>query len=214
MIRLPKIQNPTDSRSLRAIFPLAPLGLFAGALGAFVPGADVGRDDDVVIPHTAPTHNNVLGAYVLLRNVGLRVGTTAPMKVWSLGVPFVGALDPPPGTRVAVGSTVWISPTGGPTGSPAVSKARPGYAVPNFVGESAQAAVSWVNSCLGLYWSIPHLPALAPSEAPELLDNYRVTAQEPEPGSTLYQGFFLGRGYHPTPLTLTVELAPSSCRSR
>ena len=86
---------------------------------------------------------------------------------------------------------------------------KPGYVVPGLIVKSAREAVSWVSSCRGLYWAIPNLPALAPSTAPHMFDDYRLTAQAPAPGRMLYQGFFVGRGYHPTPLTLTVAASAS-----
>jgi hypothetical protein len=55
-----------------------------------------------------------------------------------------------------------------------------------------------------MFWSIPRLPKLPPSDAPHLLDAYRVVAQRPAPGGTIAQGVMVGRGFRPTPLRLTV----------
>ena len=50
----------------------------------------------------------------------------------------------------------------------------------------------------------PKLPALHASNAPHLFAAYRVVAQQPKPGGTIVQGVMVGRGFKPTPLTLTV----------
>jgi hypothetical protein len=55
-----------------------------------------------------------------------------------------------------------------------------------------------------MFWAIPRLPPLPASNAPHLLDAYKVVAQRPRPGGTIEQGVMVGRGFRPTPLTLTV----------
>ena len=56
-----------------------------------------------------------------------------------------------------------------------------------------------------MFWSIPTLPALSPSTAPDLFAAYRVVGQEPAAGGTIRQGVMTGSGgYRPTPVTLVV----------
>jgi len=159
---------------------------------------------DVIVPAQA-THTDIAGAYDLLHRVGLRVALTRGVAVMSLADPLV-TVRPRPGTRVARGSVVEMTPIGTPLGSPAVLKSDPHYSVPNFVGRRLSTAVRWANQH-SMYWAIPALPAAGPSDASHLFDQYRITEQKPRPGATIRQGVREGRGFKPTPLTLTVRLA-------
>ena len=143
------------------------------------------------------------GAYRLLRQAGFRVAVSAPVAITSLETPFVTRLSPGAGTRAPRGTTVTIEPsTGGPIGSPTFERGLH-VRVPSFAGRPASAAVAWTDTHR-MYWAIPHLPALAGSTAPSLFAAYRVVAQSPRPGARLAQGVMVGKGFRPTPLTLTV----------
>lgn len=171
-----------------------------------LPAAGAGRPGTVVVPADA-AHTDILAGYDELRAAGLRIVLTRAVPISSLIVPLVSQLTPRPGSRVRVGSVVRITPGFGPIGSPVVSKADPHYRVPSFVGKSALAAADWASSH-GLYWAVPHLPALTRSSAAHLLGAYRIITQQPKPGGTIRQGVLIKRkGYHPTPLTLTVVAA-------
>lgn len=145
---------------------------------------------------------NIVGAYDLLHRLGFRVKLTRQTAISSLREPSA-ELSPRAGTRVARGSTIRITPTGGPIASPAVLKSNPRYRVPDFTGEPASAAIRWADDHR-MFWSIPSLPVLQASDAPHLFDAYRVVAQQPKPGETIAQGVMVGQGFRPTPLTLTV----------
>ncbi len=156
----------------------------------------------VVIPVRAETIG-LDGGFDLLRALGLRVAITGPISTSALNEAIVKRLRPRPGTRVLRDSVIWITPDVGAFGSPGVLQSNPHYRVPNFVGKPASAAVSWAES-RDMYWAIPKLPALPPSTAQHLFDAYRVVSQLPRPGGTIRQGVMVGRGFRPTPLTLTV----------
>jgi hypothetical protein len=155
----------------------------------------------VTVPLRAQ-QTSIVGAYDLLHRLGLRVELTRQTMISSLYEPSA-KLFPRAGTRVPGGSVVQITPTGGPLGSPAVLKSNPHYRVPDFTGRPASAAIRWAED-RRMFWSIPELPALKASNAPHLFDAYRVTAQQPKPGGTIVQGVMVGRGFKPTPLTLSV----------
>ena len=158
----------------------------------------------VTIPVRA-RETDLADAFALLRSLGLRVGIDRTTAYSSLGPAWLARLSPPAGTRVPSGAVVTITPTDlGPRGSPAVLKSHPRYRVPSFIGRTAAAAIAWANGHR-MFWSIPRLPALAASSARTLFDAYRVTAQVPAPGGTLGQGVIVGRGFRPTPLTLTLQ---------
>jgi hypothetical protein len=158
----------------------------------------------VVVPSQA-LHTDIAGAYDLLHRAGLRVTLTRRVAIMSLADPLV-TVRPRPGTRVPRGSVVKMTPVGTPLGSPVVLKSDPHYPVPNFVAKRLSTAVKWANQH-SMYWAIPTLPAAGPSDADHLFDQYRITEQQPRPGATIRQGVREGRGFKPTPLTLTVRLA-------
>jgi hypothetical protein len=160
-----------------------------------------GRATEVTVPARA-AETDVIDAYDVLHQLGLRVGITEQIGVGSLALGTV-TLAPPAGTRVPRGSTIEITPHLGPVGSPAVLKSEPHCTVPDFTGESLSQAVGWADGH-DMYWAVPKLPPLDPSTAPHLFDAYRVVGQDPKPGDVLGQGVKSGAGYRPTPLTLTV----------
>jgi hypothetical protein len=156
---------------------------------------------DVVVPFRGELANVIL-AFNGIRALGLCVSVTQSMSISSLRIPSAD-LQPPPGTHVQPGSIVAITPGLGPVGSPAVEKSNPRYRVPDFVGEPASAVVSWTEHT-DIFWSIPTLPPHPSTCVRHLLDAYRVTGQQPKPGSWIREGVAVGRSYRPTPLTLTV----------
>jgi beta-lactam-binding protein with PASTA domain len=154
------------------------------------------------------TQTNVVRAYDLLRDAGLRVAIRNGFSAGSLCVPIAQKQSPRQGTRTAVGNVVTITAGFCPLGSPAVAKPMPTATVPSFAGKSARSVVGWATR-LGMYWAVRKLPPLAESEAPHLFDNYRVIRQQPSPGMTLRPGLIVnvgGRpGFRPTPITIWVE---------
>jgi beta-lactam-binding protein with PASTA domain len=158
----------------------------------------------VVVPLRAQ-QTDLVDAYNLLHGRGLRVEVATTFAISSLRSMGVARLSPGAGSRLARGSTVSISTGPGPIGSPAVLKSHPHYRVPNFIGRSARTAVAWADAH-NMFWAIPRVPALPSSDAPRLFDAYRVVSQLPEPGGRIVQGVMVGRGFKPTPLTLTVVL--------
>jgi beta-lactam-binding protein with PASTA domain len=173
----------------------------AAAIGLALAGCGSSHRSYVTVPLRAQ-QTNIVGAYDLLHRLGLRVELTRQTAIWSLYEPSA-TLSPRAGTRVPRGSTVQITPAGGPRGSPAVLKSNPHYRVPDFTGRPASAAIRWADDH-SMFWSIPNLPVLQASDAPHLFDAYRVVAQQPKPGGTITQGVMVGQGFKPTPLTLTV----------
>lgn len=173
----------------------------AASLGLVLAGCGLGHKSYVTVPVRA-RETSIVGAYDLLHRLGLRVGLSSGTTISSLYEPSV-ELTPAVGTRVAVGSTVELTPAGGPMGSPSVLKSHPHYRVPDFTGRTATAAIAWADSHQ-MFWAVPALPALSSSSAPHLFDAYRVVAQQPKPGGTIVQGVMVGSGFKPTPLTLTV----------
>ncbi len=164
-------------------------------------GCGSSHKTSVTVPLRAG-ETSIVGAYDLLHSLGLRVTLTQETAVTSLYEPSA-KLSPRAGTRVTRGSTVRITPSGGPMGSPTVLKSNPRYRVPNFTGRTADAAIAWAEAH-SMFWAIPKLPALRASNAPHLFAAYRVVAQQPKPGGAIVQGVMVGRGFKPTPLTLTV----------
>lgn len=146
---------------------------------------------------------DLANAFDMARALDLHVTITQPYAVSSLRTPIVVAVSPAPGATVRAGSTVTFNLAAGPIGSPAVLKANRHYRVPNFVGRRALVATRWADRH-SMFWQIASLPPLEKSAADHLLDAYVVKAQSPKPGDLLGQGRLVGRGYHVTPLALTV----------
>jgi hypothetical protein len=156
----------------------------------------------VTVPAAAASAE-IFGAYDALHKAGLRVTLTQQADFNSLNGLGV-TLSPGVGTRVPRGSTVKITPSGGPLGSPAVLKSDPHYVVPNFAGQSPNIAAHWAYQH-DMYFAV-NLPPITASDAPHLLDAYSLAGQDPRPGGTIRQGVRVGgHGYRPTPLTLTLK---------
>ena len=185
-------------KQLRLTLVLAVAALVAVPAG----GARVEQKAFVIVPlHAQQT--DVLDAYDQLHAAGLRVQMVKPMAISALRVPMAARVFPRPGTRVERGSVVTITPAPGLIGSAAVLDSHPRYIVPSFIGLPAESAVTWAQAH-SMFWAVPHLQPLPPSSAQHLLDAYRIVGQYPRPGGTIVQGVMVGRGFRPTPLTLTV----------
>lgn len=174
---------------------------FAAAFGLIRAGCGGGSTSFVTVPLRAQ-QTDIVGAYDILHRLGLHVEVTQQTAITSLVVPVV-KLSPPAGARVRRGSTIMITPEQGLIGSPAVLKSHPHYRVPNFSGRPLSAAIRWADAHY-MFWAIPILPALPASSAPDLFDAYRIVGQQPKPGGTIVQGVMVGKGFKPTPLTLSV----------
>jgi hypothetical protein len=159
---------------------------------------------EVTIP-TRARETDLAGAFAMLRSLGLRVAINHSTAYSSLKPAWVAAMTPAAGARVPVGTVVTITPSDrGPIGSPGVLKSHPRYRVPSFVGKTAATAIGWADSH-HMFWSIPRLTPLPASDARTLFAAYRVTSQAPKSGKTIVQGIMIGRGFKPTPLSLTVH---------
>lgn len=161
------------------------------------------RSGDVTVPLRAQ-QTDIVDAYDILHRLGLRVAVTQQTSITSLVVPIV-KLSPHAGAQVPRGSTIKMTPEHGLIGSPAVLKSHPHYRVPDFNGRPLTAAIQWADAHQ-MFWAIPNLPALPASSEPHLFDAYRIVGQQPRSGGTIVQGVMVGKGFRPTPLTLTVVL--------
>lgn len=154
------------------------------------------------------TQTDVIDAYDLLRAAGLRVAIRNAFSAASLCVPIAQKQSPRRGTRAGVGSVVTFSAGWCPIGSPGVAKPMPTATVPSFDGKPATDVLDWADRS-GMFWAIRSLPPLPESDAPHLLDNYRVVRQRPTPGAILRPGVIVSvggrRGFRPTPITVWVE---------
>lgn len=173
----------------------------AAAVGLTLAGCGGGSLARVTVPLRAQ-QTDIVDAYDILHRLSLRVEITQQTAITSLVVPVV-KLSPHAGARVPSGSTIKITPEHGLIGSPSVLKSHPHYRVPDFSGRPLSAAIRWADAHQ-MFWAIPKLPALPASNEPHLFDAYRIVGQQPKPGGTIVQGVMVGRGFRPTPLTLTV----------
>jgi hypothetical protein len=171
--------------------------------GVALTGCGAGHRTVVRIPPRA-AHTDLAGAYAILHGLGLRVSVPPGVSITSLIDPRA-RLSPPAGTRVPRGSTVMLIPGVAAIGSPAVPHSQQRYRVPDFTGQPAAAAIRWADAHRVL-WALADLPALHAGDATALYDAYSVDAQTPRPGGTIVQGVRVGRGFRPTPLTLTVAV--------
>ena len=148
---------------------------------------------------------DLAGAFALLRSLGLRVAIDRSVSYSSLTPAWVLKVSPAVGQRVSTAGAVTLTPSDdGPFGSPSVLKSHPHYRVPNFIGKTAATAIVWANHH-NMYWNIRAMPTLRDSSAPTLFAAYRVKSQAPGPGGMIEQGVMVGRGFRPTPLTITLQ---------
>lgn len=179
-------------------------GLFAvGVLLAATACGTAASSKKVTIPLRV-RQTDLAGAFAMLRSLGLRVAVDRSVSYSSLTPAWVENVSPAVGQRVSTGAVVTLTPSDdGPFGSPSVLKSHPHYRVPSFIGKTAATAIEWANRH-NMYWSVRTVP-LPASSAPTLFAAYRVTSQSPTPGGTIVQGVMVGKGFRPTPLTLTLQ---------
>lgn len=162
-----------------------------------------------VIPDI-PANSELTQTYSALRALGLRVAVVF-INRRTLNVSYespakVEHMWPAPGTRVRRGDVVTLVADSQGLASSIVTEPNPHYRVPDFVGRPAAAAMRWSGKHR-IYWDIPKLPSLAVGNpAYQLYDAYRVTAQDPKPGSIMgrWHGTPSG-GYDHSWLKLTVR---------
>ncbi len=189
------------SIAIGKVFSLALLAAVAAGPGEAQTAAQV-RVPQVV------GRGDVFSAYDVLRAAGFRVATATSFSARSLCNPIVVRQHPRRGSRARDGSVVTITPGNCFIGSSAVPRQMPKAVVPSFAGKSPSGVTAWAERHR-LYWDIEKIPPLPASSARHLLDNFRVTRQQPASGSTLRLGVIThgssGRGFRPTPVTVWVD---------
>jgi hypothetical protein len=137
---------------------------------------------------------SLFGAYRVLHAGGFRVTYTHATYAGSQGFfgcyPLIKGESPAPATGLARGGTVRLIPDmpACALASPVVPKGNPWHTVPNFRGKSLSVVAKWAGSH-NVTWNGGKLRPLIKGDAPNLLANYRVTAQKPRPGSRLRMGY-------------------------
>jgi hypothetical protein len=159
------------------------------------------QDEGGLVTVPRVTHTDIVSAYDVLHEAGLRVEIPERFEIRSLQSLVPASQDPRPGVRVPVGSVVSLTLRTGPLGSPASSPHT--VQVANLVGRSASAAIGWVENA-ELFFEIEDVPPLLPSDAAHLFDAYRVTHQSPAPGTRLGPGVLQDGTFVLTPMILTV----------
>jgi hypothetical protein len=177
-------------------------------LGAFivlvVVLAGCSSTDQVTVPNL---HEKcVTDAYEQLRGLDLKVEIDGPIGVATNHCTRVGGHAPEAGNDVEAGSVVTLHPGVSPLGLLLVSEPDP-VVLPDLIGVRLDIAVRRLDS-LGLAWttrgrSLPPPPA---SDAPTLLEHYRVTKMEPGPGEEHDQYTQRGNTTTTKPLTLWAAL--------
>lgn len=179
----------------------------ASALLATLVAAPGGAQVKLVRVPRVTGRGDMFSAYDVLRSAGFRVAVANGFSATSLQDPGVLTQRPRRGSVVPEGSVVTITAGVGAVGSSGVPKPMPTAVVPSFAGKPPAKVIAWAEH-RRLYWAIRQIPPLPPSSAPHLLDNFRVTRQQPAPGSRLRLGVIThgstGRGFRPTPVTVWV----------
>jgi hypothetical protein len=169
-----------------------------------------GAGESVVVP--SPRHRwsdeGVQGMFLALRARGLRVsfawldGTKSMSDSCFRLAIGLDHVRPAPGTRVKRGDTVTLFGVWVPEAIPSlVGPAGPKhYRMPNFIGRPASAAIDWTNQ-RGMCWLIRHVPSVSSSAARDFYSAYRITAQDPAPGSVVQ----VPGVYNPVSLGLTLK---------
>lgn len=167
----------------------------------------------VVVP--SATNLNLDAAYARLHRAGLRVSYRRSFSAGSaldICWPTIERQSTRAGQKVSEGAVVelFAQPPQCSVGSPGVPVGRlPSAKVPNFVGQPISDAAAWAQRH-DLYWQTDQLPPLEAGDVPRLLDNYRVTGQQPAAGRVLAFGIATGGGnegsFEPTPLTVRGKL--------
>jgi beta-lactam-binding protein with PASTA domain len=151
--------------------------VFVGAVGT----AETQPRHSVIVPHVLNEY--VATAYGRLHRAGLRVSIPAGVAIGSVAQDAI-RMNPGPGRRVLVGTTVTLSlgcRCGG--GALVAPVNQPSYQVPNFVGRRANVAVAWIHGKTLAFGG--HLGPLHAAAAKRFFENYIVKRQSPAPGSQL-----------------------------
>jgi beta-lactam-binding protein with PASTA domain len=184
--------------------------LVAVVLGV-VAAPGLGRSRVVVVPAVQSTNGTITSsdslplAYWRLHRAGLRVSVPTAVSVSSQSNcwPFVVSQRPRAGSHVRPGAVVTLSAGVAPCplASPAVPSPLPSATVPDFAGATVAAGAAWAGRHK-LYWQ-SDLPPLVAGRARQLLGNFHVVRQQPQPGAVLALGTTgPGAGFTATPLVL------------
>jgi hypothetical protein len=122
----------------------------------------------------------VVDAYEQLRNLDLKVEIDGPFTVATNQCSWVDGHAPEAGNDVDVGSVVTLHPGLALLGLLVVSETNP-VVLPDLLGVRLDIAARQLDS-LGLAWTARRMPPLPASDAPTLLEHYRVTKMDPGPG--------------------------------
>jgi beta-lactam-binding protein with PASTA domain len=126
---------------------------------------------------------DVLSAYDALHEAGLAVRIDEPVSVAFNFVASARDQSPAGGTPGRPGAPVALTLGTGPYGLlPPGGRVR----VPRLIGKPFPKALETLRA-VGLMWSAAPLPPLPASMRPTLLDNYRVTKQQPKAGTRFTQ---------------------------
>ena len=158
--------------------------------------------DQVTVPNL---HQKcVVEAYEQLRDLNLKVEIDGPMTVASNQCSWVDGHAPEAGNEVDVGSVVTLHPGLALHGLLVVSETDP-VVLPDLIGMRLDIATRRLES-LGLAWAARGMSPLPASDAPTLLEHYRVTKMEPGPGETHDQFHRRRNSTHTKPMTLWATL--------
>jgi hypothetical protein len=154
-------------------------------------------------------------AYSVLREQGLAVTIHGPFRAGTLICqPLVKTQSPGVDRTVSAGAIISLSlvPNHGcGQASPALPTGPlPSATVPDLIGMPVSRAVRWAKG-RDLYWSTGPLGTVRDANTHQLLANWRITTQSPQPGKILRLGTGSRRGsahsFTPTPLRLSAEPA-------
>jgi beta-lactam-binding protein with PASTA domain len=128
------------------------------------------------------TGDEIADAYTTLHAAGLRVAIPHSYAYALTRPPIAVSQAPGVGTEVAKGSTVSLALDRGPTERPMYTGHQ--VTIPDLTGMPAGLAARQLAG-MGLGFHIAQVPPLEASDAPTLLDAYRVIAQTVEPGTVV-----------------------------
>jgi beta-lactam-binding protein with PASTA domain len=140
------------------------------------------KEPKVRVPYVAG--DDLFAAYERLRARGLRVETDRRLAMGRYQSALVVGQRPPAGGTVPRGATVTLRLAR----EPFVQRLAPFHSrrvrMRDLVGTSLGAAAKWL-AANNLYWRLLDAPALPPTNRPDLLDSYVVSAQRPRAGTTV-----------------------------
>lgn len=144
---------------------------------------------------------NVTQAYARLHRAGLRVSTSKPLSLTSLGFPQARAQSPRAGRTVEHGTSVVLTlyqpPTVAPHGPSRTIR------VPRLTAARLSVAVGRLERAGLTYWVVDKLPRLRASGGRSFFAAYRGVAQHPAVGRLFREQREVGDA---TPVTLSVRL--------